>query len=99
MPGADPNLVRGWADFLQRLIGEKPGSRRKIDPSDLQLDWRPLWRVLQKELWPKKTEASSSRNMVNLFLYVAERCRRYFPLKEMPVMLETFTPLVTQEVR
>jgi proteasome activator subunit 4 len=98
MPAADTNLVRSWADFLQRLIGEKPGAKRKLESSDLQLDWKPLWRVLQKEIWPKKTDAYSSRNMINLFLYVAERCHRFYPVDEIPAMLEAFTPQFTQEV-
>ncbi len=38
------------------------------------------------------------RNVVNIFLYVAERSRYYYPAGEIPEMLETFIPLITQEV-
>lgn len=54
VPGIEPRVVRSWADMLARLISNKPDHRRKLENTDLQLDWRPLWRVLQKELWPKK---------------------------------------------
>src|ERR1700761_6160784 len=99
MPAADPQLVRGWADLLQRLVGEKAGDRRKLESTDLELQWAPLWRVLQKELWSRKRNGNSTRNMVNLFLYVAERCRRYYPATEIPTMLDCFIPLIKQEVR
>jgi proteasome activator subunit 4 len=51
LPGIEPRLVRSWADMLSRLLAGK--SRRKLEPEDLQLPWKPLWRVLQKELWLK----------------------------------------------
>jgi hypothetical protein len=40
----------------------------------------------------------SRRNVVNIFLYVAERSRYYYPASDIPEMLETFVPLVTQDV-
>jgi proteasome activator subunit 4 len=38
------------------------------------------------------------RNVVNIFLYVAERSRYYYSTSDIPEMLETFIPLITQEV-
>jgi proteasome activator subunit 4 len=99
MPGADLSLVRSWADFLQKLVGAKAVSRPKLDTTDLILDWRPLWRILQKELWPNKRIIGSGRNAVNLLLYVAEKCKRYYPSSEIPVMLDIFLPLFTKNVR
>ncbi|KAI0823074.1 ARM repeat-containing protein [Trametes gibbosa] len=72
-------------------------SRRKLDTTDLQLPWKPLWRVLQKELWPKKRMHDSSRNVVNILLFVAEQCRRYFPTTEISEMLSTFLPMLTKD--
>jgi proteasome activator subunit 4 len=43
-------------------------------------------------------ESCSRRNIVNIFLYVAERSRYYYPATDIPEMLETFIPLLTQEV-
>lgn len=99
MPGADLNLVHSWADLLQKLLGSKNGSKPKLVPTDVPLDWRSLWRVLQKELWPKKSIASSSRNAINLFLFVAEKSRRYYPSSDIPAMLDVFLPLITKSVR
>ncbi|KAH9853059.1 ARM repeat-containing protein [Lenzites betulinus] len=97
VPGIEPRVMRSWADMLSRLICNKPDSRRKLDTTDLQLPWKPLWRVLQKELWPKKRMHDSSRNVVNILLFVAEQCRRYFPTTEIPEMLATFLPMLTKD--
>lgn len=53
VPGVEPRVLRSWADMLSRLLGNKPGLKRKLESSDLELPWQPLWRILQKELWPK----------------------------------------------
>ncbi|KAI8995384.1 ARM repeat-containing protein [Trametes punicea] len=97
VPGIEPRVMRSWADMLSRLICNKPDSRRKLEAADLQLPWQPLWRVLQKELWPKKRMHDSSRNVVNILLFVAEQCRRYFPASEIPEMLSTFLPRLTKD--
>lgn len=60
VPGVEPRVIRSWADMLSRLLSNKPEHRRKLEATDLQLSWRPLWRVLQKELWPKKRLQDSS---------------------------------------
>ena len=115
VPGIEPRVMRSWADMLSRLICNKPDSRRKLDTGDLTLPWRPLWRVLQKELWPKKRMHDSSyvystypshatltmyrrRNVVNILLFVAEQCKRYYPPSEIPDMLSTFLPMLTKDV-
>lgn len=38
------------------------------------------------------------RNMVNITLFLAEHCKRYYPSEEIPIMLSTFIPLVTKDV-
>lgn len=60
VPGLEPRVVRSWADMLNRLLSNKPDQKRKLETGDLQLEWRPLWRALQKELWPKKRLQESS---------------------------------------
>ena len=60
VPGLEPRIIRSWADMLSRLLSSKPEQRRKLEPSDLELPWRPLWRALQKELWPKRRLHDSS---------------------------------------
>ena len=115
LPGIEPRIRRNWADMVSRLLANKPGIKPKLDASDLTLPWKPLWRVLQKELWPKSTLDDSTyvsdygiclslfinsfrRNLVNILLYLADKCKRYYSSQEIPVMLETFLPLLTKEV-
>lgn len=116
VPGVEPRVLRSWADMLSRLLANKPGIKPKLDLTDLTLPWKPLWRVLQKELWPKSTLDDSTyvyyyrnylfiyfinsfrRNLVNILLYLADQCKRYYSPEEIPLMLETFLPLLTKEV-
>ncbi|KAH7883839.1 hypothetical protein F5I97DRAFT_1969128 [Phlebopus sp. FC_14] len=95
LPGLDVRVVRSWADMLSRLLGKK--AKRKLEPKDLQLSWRPLWRVLYKELFPKKRLGELNRNLNNILLYVAENCKPYFPAGEIPDMLDVFLPMVTPD--
>lgn len=61
IPGMEPRNIRGWADMLVKFLANKgPGSKRKLHLSDLQLQWRPLWDVLLKELFPKKRGSDTS---------------------------------------
>ena len=55
LPGIEARIIRSWADMLSRLLSSKSESRRKLEPEDLQLPWKPLWRVLQKEIWIQNT--------------------------------------------
>lgn len=54
IPGIEPRVIRSWADMLSRLLNGKGEQKRKLEATDLELPWKPLWRALQKELWPKK---------------------------------------------
>ncbi len=54
LPGIEPRVIRSWSDMLSRLLTSKPDQRPKLEPSELELPWKPLWRALQKELWPKR---------------------------------------------
>ena len=53
LPGIEARVTREWADMLSRLISNSSGSKPKLEATDLQLSWKPLWRALQRELWPK----------------------------------------------
>ncbi|KAG5350853.1 hypothetical protein C0989_009023 [Termitomyces sp. Mn162] len=97
IPGVEPRVIRSWTDMLSRLLANKPGSKRKLESTDLELPWKPLWRALTKELWPKKRIQDVNRNVVNILLYVAEQCKRYFPAREILEMLDTFLPLLTED--
>ncbi|KAJ3537454.1 hypothetical protein NMY22_g5581 [Coprinellus aureogranulatus] len=98
LPGVEPRSLRNWAEMFSRLLASKSGSwtYHKLDPADLQLSWKPLWRTLKKELWPKAALADPQRNLVNILLYVAHNSKRFFPPEDVPEMLETFLPMFTQ---
>ncbi|KAJ2928817.1 hypothetical protein H1R20_g8194, partial [Candolleomyces eurysporus] len=97
LPGIEVRMTRSWADMLSRLLSNKSGAHRKLETADLQLSWKPLWRALQKELWPKASAADPQRNLVNILLYVAEQCKRYYPAEDIPEMLNTFIPTLTHD--
>ncbi|KAJ2920211.1 hypothetical protein MD484_g84, partial [Candolleomyces efflorescens] len=50
-----------------------------------------------KELWPKASAADPQRNLVNILLYVAEQCKRYYPAEDVPDMLDTLIPTLTHD--
>jgi len=52
LPGLEVRIIRSWADMLRRILGSRT-VKRKLEATDLQLPWKPLWDVLYKELFPK----------------------------------------------
>ncbi|ORE21913.1 hypothetical protein BCV71DRAFT_172816, partial [Rhizopus microsporus] len=52
MPGMDPALIELWSTNCVRLIRNK----KKLEPEDLQLDWRPLYELIHETLFPKTRE-------------------------------------------
>lgn len=52
LPGIEVRIIRSWADMLYRILGSK-SVKRKLEATDIQLPWKPLWEVLYKELFPK----------------------------------------------
>ncbi|KAF8213422.1 hypothetical protein K438DRAFT_1750713 [Mycena galopus ATCC 62051] len=98
LPGIEARTCRNWIHMFNRVLANKPGVHRKLEIADLQLPWKPLWRIVKKELWPscRKRSDLGGRNMINLLLFTAERANPYFPASEIPEMLATFMPLVTR---
>ncbi|CEL52206.1 Proteasome activator complex subunit 4 OS=Xenopus laevis GN=psme4 PE=2 SV=1 [Rhizoctonia solani AG-1 IB] len=97
LPGVEPSRYQEWADILGQLIYVKAGHKLRLELNELQLDWVPLWRRCQREIWPSQRAMDSSRNVMNILLYVAEVSRFYYPPSEIPRMLDEFIPLVTQD--
>lgn len=60
LPGIEPRVIRSWTDMVSRLMANRPGQKRKLEVTDLQLPWQPLWRSLHRELWPKDRIGQSS---------------------------------------
>lgn len=51
LPGIDTRTMKSWSDMISRLCNNKPGQKRKLESSDLELSWKPLWRIMQRVLW------------------------------------------------
>lgn len=60
LPGIEARCVRSWADTMGRLINSKYPGLRKVDPSDLELPWEPLWKMVSRELYPKLPSTDAS---------------------------------------
>ena len=65
--------------------------KKRIDISDLQLPWRPLYALLEKELFPKQRKTGMT-NVATTLLSLVEYSQRFFPPHEIPAMLATFLP-------
>lgn len=96
VPGVDARTTRSWADMLSRILG-KSSTKPKLDPEDLQLPWMPLWLCLQREIWPQERTQDPNRNLINILLYVAEKCNAYYDPNDIPQMLEEFLAHMTSE--
>ncbi|VDB99350.1 unnamed protein product [Peniophora sp. CBMAI 1063] len=99
LPGIAPRVVRGWIDIISRLLSPRSDGRRRLEIEDLRLPWRPLWRVLRREVQIKSRLHDASRPMAGLYINLAEYCRRYFSSDSaVQEMLDEFVPLLKQEM-
>ena len=67
VPGMEPRNIKVFLEMIMRLVSNKQDGKRRIESTDLELPWQPLWRVLKKELWPKG-RARSTRSAKPRFL-------------------------------
>ncbi|GJN88228.1 hypothetical protein Rhopal_001193-T1 [Rhodotorula paludigena] len=87
LPGMDARLVDIAVNQAIALLEPK----KKIDISDLQLPWRPIYAILEKELFPKQRKTGIT-NLATTLLSLVEYSQRFFPPHEIPAMLATFLP-------
>ncbi|GAA6053733.1 hypothetical protein JCM3770_003189 [Rhodotorula araucariae] len=87
LPGMDARLVDIAVNQAIALLEPK----KKIDISDLQLPWRPIYALLEKELFPKQRKTGMT-NLATTLLSLVEYSQRFFPPHEIPAMLATFLP-------
>ncbi|GAA5990546.1 hypothetical protein JCM10908_003124 [Rhodotorula pacifica] len=87
LPGMDARLVDIAVNQAITLLEPK----KRIDISDLQLPWRPLYALLEKELFPKQRKTGTT-NVATTLLSLVEYSQRFFPPHEIPAMLATFLP-------
>lgn len=57
IPSLELQYIHSFASTLIRLIGNRIGSKRKLELDELTLPWERLWKFLELEMWPKKRMA------------------------------------------
>ena len=111
---SEKHLVHERVTMFLTLLPHKRDSILSLDTNDLVLDWRPLWRILKKELWPLKRLLDPTwvttphaniliftlprKNIADIYLHLAEACRRFFPADQIKPLLDTFLPLLSPTV-
>ena len=87
LPGLSTRCIDLAAQMCMTLIENK----KKCDIRDLVLPWRPLYNILEKELFPKRRRTGLT-NVADVLLDLAETAQRFFPASEADDMLRTFLP-------
>ena len=87
LPGLSTRCVELAANMCITLIE----SKKKCNIKDLVLPWRPLYTILEKELFPKRRRTGLT-NVADVLLDLAEAAQRFFPASEADEMLRTFLP-------
>ncbi|CEP09555.1 hypothetical protein [Parasitella parasitica] len=93
MPGMDYTLIDFWSNNCIRLIRHK----KRLDPEDLELEWRPLYKLIERTLFPKnrqRTMLSESKYMATV-LRLVEYAQRFFPPNAAAEILQEFLPKFT----
>ncbi|KAL9538165.1 hypothetical protein MBANPS3_011145 [Mucor bainieri] len=89
MPGMNYALLELWANTCVRLIKHK----KRLDPQDLTLEWRPLYELIRRFLCPKKRNAFVMP--MHPVLRALGYMQRFFPANATEEILEEFLPRFT----
>ena len=87
LPGMDVRLVEVCINITITLVS----SKKRININDLVLPWKPLYDIIERELFPKQRKTGLTGILVSL-LSLCEAVQRFFPPHEAPAMLATFLP-------
>ncbi|ETS62890.1 hypothetical protein PaG_02652 [Moesziomyces aphidis] len=87
LPGLNTRCIELAANMCITLIENK----KKCDIRDLVLPWKPLYAILEKELFPKRRRTGLT-NISDVLLDLAETAQRFFPASDADDMLRTFLP-------
>ncbi|KAI5481022.1 proteasome activator subunit 4 [Pseudohyphozyma bogoriensis] len=93
LPGLDTRLVDVAAGMAMGLLE----SKKRISIVDLQLPWRKIWVLLEKELFPKQRKTGIT-NVSSTLLSLTEFAQRFFPPHEIPSMLSLFLPRLSSSL-
>lgn len=89
VPGLDARLVELAAQMAISLL--QP--RRKISIRDVQLPWKPLYDMLNRQLFPKARQTGLT-GLSNTLMDLATTAQRFFPASEAEVILHEVLPLL-----
>ena len=92
LPGLDARVIDLSANMCMVLLE----SKKRIDITDLVLPWKPLYQLLERELFPKQRKTGLT-NIANNLMTLADSCQRFFPPHETSAMLATFLPRLNGE--
>ncbi|KAI8975614.1 hypothetical protein BDF20DRAFT_879640 [Mycotypha africana] len=90
MPGMDSALIELWAQSFMRLVKH----RHRLDSEDLQLDWRPLYNMLEKKVFSgtgQKLTLSETKHLGSV-LSLIRYAKRFFSVDTAKELLEEFLP-------
>lgn len=90
VPGLKRKYMRSFISMIRQLSFLQGDGRHLIDSGDLLLDWRPLWMRFKGEIY---TEGTVSGQLIDL----ASACKEFFPVADVPEMLDEFLPLLNPE--
>ena len=65
----ESHVVNERVKMFSALLPHKYDSVMSLDTKDIVLDWRPLWRILKKELWPTTSIADPSYVLLPFFFH------------------------------
>lgn len=67
-------------------------SRKVLDIRDIRLDWRPILRAMQDDLFPTFRNTGRNGSLSPLLINIAEACQRFFHPSDIDEMLEEILP-------
>lgn len=88
LPGLEARLVDLACNTLFTLLE----SKKRIDITDVVLPWRPLYDLLERELYPKQRKTGTTSSLASSLMTLADTAQRFFPPHEAQDMLATFLP-------
>lgn len=90
LPGMEPVLVQLWASTCVRLIKHN----KKLEPTDLELPWRPLYELIDKALFPKTRQRAliSESKLLSDVTRLVSYATRFFPSTAAEEILQEFLP-------
>ncbi|KAG2196811.1 hypothetical protein INT47_002738 [Mucor saturninus] len=93
MPGMEPALVELWSNNCIRLIRHN----KRLGPEDLQLQWRPLFEIIDKTLFPKARQRAliSESKLLGAVLRLTGYAQRFFSSTSSQEILDEFLPKFT----